>query len=100
MNARVSACAAPPIPKNAHLPVPVVSGTVGQVVQFQCVPGFIPTGPVETICLNNKGVPMWTNPVHKCIGECRDSCAIIGGGVALSTGIKCLSINITRECII
>ncbi|KAH3884214.1 hypothetical protein DPMN_008189, partial [Dreissena polymorpha] len=65
--AMCSACYAPAIPKNAHLPVPVTSGQVGQVVQFQCVPGFIPTGPVETTCINNKGVPMWSNPVHKCI---------------------------------
>ncbi|KAL4224587.1 integrin [Mactra antiquata] len=40
---------------------------ISTVVSYQCNPGFIPTGPIESTCIEEKGVPGWTEIRHKCI---------------------------------
>lgn len=41
---------------------------IGTVATFQCLPGFIPSGPIESTCISEMGIPSWTQPMHGCIG--------------------------------
>jgi len=69
LKCNLSACSAPPVPLNAYIEPPVLSAMINTVVAFQCMPGFIPSGPIESTCISEMGIPGWTQAVHGCIGR-------------------------------
>lgn len=63
------ACDEPPPIANAI--VDTKGGTlVNQLRVYTCLPGFHPTGPVEAICMGEKGAAYWKLSPHKCIRKC------------------------------
>jgi len=62
----ILACSVPPTMANA-----VIDNTgsvlVGTVRHYQCLPGFINTGPMEMPCVETPHGPMWKTPESICI---------------------------------
>ena len=48
---------------------PKGGGFIGEEWFFECLPGYVNTGIISTICSGEKGVAKWTIPKHQCIGE-------------------------------
>ena len=42
---------------------------VGAVRYYSCYTGLVPTGKIKIKCIDNKGIPEWTKPIHSCKGE-------------------------------
>ncbi|XP_060590417.1 sushi, von Willebrand factor type A, EGF and pentraxin domain-containing protein 1-like [Ruditapes philippinarum] len=61
--------ACPPLPPitNGYIEAPVTDIMIGTVLAYHCNPKFIQTGPIETTCVDKKGIPYWKKPVHSCI---------------------------------
>jgi len=58
-------CDAPPLlPNTILLPGETLVGTVRD---YQCVEGFIPSGPIQMGCIKGPGGPIWTTPEFQCI---------------------------------